>query len=199
LSFADLLRENIDFAIRFGQKPGNLYTVEEIAEEYLVPAISPALAGDIQSPLDLGRFDLIHDPSLQFFEEGAPNWETWFNTVGLEYDTEKYGMSFSQSDHAVQAAASGAGVALVRVILAGPEFMSGQIIVPFGPALPTGLKYYLLSQRPQPQTEEQGGVKDWLNDSISGRFQDITRKVIEIGFDTIDTERSTRLFRTSSY
>ncbi len=173
LNLMDLDRDNIDFAIRFGSKPHDRYSVIEICEEYLVPVIAPKLRDQVVSPSDLAGFDLIHDKSLHLFDKAAPSWESWYEKTGLQYDAQRHGISFSQSDHAVQAARSGAGVALVRVILAGPELQCGQLVVPFGPAIPTGLRYYLLSQNPEPQTVEETQVKDWLLTSIAAMYRDL--------------------------
>ncbi len=106
LQLTDMDRENVDFAIRFGTKPDERYSVIELCEEYLVPAVAPKLYEEVLSPSDLAEFDLIHDKSLHLFDKTAPSWESWYERVGLQYDSQRHGISFSQSDHAVQAAAS---------------------------------------------------------------------------------------------
>ncbi|MGB0697439.1 MAG: LysR substrate-binding domain-containing protein [Rhodospirillaceae bacterium] len=169
LDLADLSRDQIDFAIRFGRKPDHPFH-QVLAEEYLVPAISPTLAQTVAQPEDLGRFDLIHDGSLHLIDDTAPGWERWFQAVGLTYDRQRLGLSFSQSDHAIQAVASGAGIGLLRVILAGPELRTGRLVVPFGPAIPTGMRYYLLRQTETPTTPEAADVQAWLTEEIGHSF-----------------------------
>lgn len=170
----DLLRDNIDFAIRFGTRPDS-HIKQEIAEEYLLPVVSPSLAHQVRCPEDLLKCCLIHDKSLNLFDEKSPGWKTWFDRVGLDYDDQHKGMYFSQSDHAVQAVASGGGVGLLRVILAGPELISGKLLVPFGPAIPTGLYYYLLSQTEEPQTSQSKEVLQWLVDDICNKYEELIR------------------------
>jgi len=53
-----------------------------------------------------------------------------------------------------------------------------------------GLKYYLLSQRPEPQTQEQEDVKDWLTNSISRIFKDLTNKTAELSETRTQTKFS---------
>lgn len=191
----DLLRDNIDFAIRFGAKPEG-YVKLELAEEYLVPAVNPGLADQVRCPEDLLKFDLIHDGSLHLFDAKAPDWETWFEHVGLDYDKQRKGLSFSQSDHAVQAALSGAGVGLLRVILAGPELISGNLLAPFGPAIPTGLHYYLLSQTEEPQTAEAEVVLNWLEHDIGHMYEQLIEMAQSLSEMGKKKRTSSECFRT---
>jgi len=105
----DLLRDNIDFAIRFGTRPDS-HIKQEIAEEYLLPVVSPSLAHQVRCPEDLLKCCLIHD-----------------------------------------------------------------LLVPFGPAIPTGLYYYLLSQTEEPQTSQSKEVLQWLVDDICNKYEELIR------------------------
>lgn len=180
LSLMDLSRDNIDFALRFGTKPNGDFKISVLAEEYVVPVANPEVAETLSAMERLAELELIHDQSLaEIDQQHSPGWAEWASAVGMPELEAARGLYFSQSDHAVQAAVDGAGVALARLILAGPEINAGRLVVPFGPALPTGLHYYLLEPDKSDVGPEQSVVRDWLVNVVGRQFQAMVDKVTD--------------------
>ena len=177
LSLIDLTRDNVDFALRFGVRPSGDFTLTVLAQEYVVPVASQTVAAQLTDTAALSTVELIHDQSLaEIKPQQTSGWSDWAQHAKLSSLDTNRGLYFSQSDHAVQAAADGAGVVLARLILAGPEISSGRLVVPFGPALPTGLHYYLLEPAGAADSPERAVVRAWLVDTIGQQFQAMVRQ-----------------------
>ena len=126
LKLVDLARDGVDVAIRFGLgNDGDVYA-RPLIREWMTPMMTPEMAGDIKSPADLGRAVLIHDDSLKAFASPG-DWKSWAKAAELTLDTS-HGPRFSQADHALDAALSGAGVVLGRVSLATRALESGRLV-----------------------------------------------------------------------
>jgi LysR family glycine cleavage system transcriptional activator len=66
----------------------------------------------------------------------AIDWPAWFRAAGLPPRFSS-GTRFSQADHALDAAASGAGVVLGRISLAERDLREGRLVMPYRVALTT--------------------------------------------------------------
>ncbi len=77
-------RDNIDVAIRFGQTayPG-LYA-HPLAEEWVVPVMTPALAARYPTVQCLKDTPFIFDDSIKFIEPPV-DWTVWFTAMGEVY------------------------------------------------------------------------------------------------------------------
>ena len=90
-----------------------------------------------------------------------PDWAAWFGAAGVA-GVPPTGPRFSQADHAIDAALSGAGVILGRASLAAWALSSGVLIAPYELALTTEAHYRLLTR---PGAEDRPGVRafiDWI-------------------------------------
>ena len=191
LNVLDLVRDRIDFAVRFGHAPSCMvgegvsagergdpagkearHRTVRIVEEHVVPVAAPGVAEQLVSPDDLSGVQLIHDESLRLIDDATPAWRQWLAEAGANPSIERKGLAFSQSDHAVQAALDGAGVALARVVLAGPDIRAGRLRVPFGPSLPTGLYYYLIEPT-EPDDPAIATVREWLEREVVTAFREL--------------------------
>ena len=180
LKVLDMVRDRIDFAIRFGNIPRESefsnHKVKCIAEEYIVPVISPSIADKVKEPDDLKNEMLIFDQSLKLIDSKAFGWEQWGHLAGVNLTAANTSLTFTQSDHAIQAAIDGTGVGLTRVILAGPDIQAQRLKIPFGPYIPTGLHYYLVEpinlSAPNIQT-----VHKWIENNICSAFRELVESV----------------------
>jgi len=127
LHIVDFDHDEVDVAIRFGMGGHkNLYS-KPLIKEWLTPMMTPEMAAELKG--DLSRAVLIHDETLRFAK--APcDWAAWTRAAGMELDTSQ-GPLFSQADHALDAAISGAGVALGRFSVAMKDLETGRLVAPF--------------------------------------------------------------------
>ncbi|MCU9848580.1 transcriptional regulator GcvA [Defluviimonas sp. WL0024] len=160
LRLMDLRRDEVDVAIRFGTSPDDGLCSVPLIREWLSPMMVPELARRMTRPEDLGEVVLLHQDDVSFIRPPV-DWAAWFAAAGLG-EPPSGGPRFSQADHAIDAALSGAGVILGRFSLAHHALRSGQLVAPFEIALTTAAQYRFLCL---PGTEERPHVRlfrDWL-------------------------------------
>lgn len=129
LRIIDFNRDEVDVAIRFGLGNDKGVYSRPLIEEWVTPMMTPEMAKEIDSPEKLAQAVLIHDDSVSFFKVPT-GWEAWCKAAGIDIDTS-HGPRFSQADHAIDAAITGAGVVLGRVSLATRALESGRLVAPF--------------------------------------------------------------------
>lgn len=164
LRVMDFARDDIDVAIRFGYGPDpDLYSVP-LAEEWVVPVMTPELAARHPTPESLTDAVLIVDSSMDFVRP-AVNWQVWFDTMGVSF-TPNYGPSFSQADHAVDAALAGVGVVLGRRALVIKDLAEGRLVAPYPCALRTGARFRFLCPEGSEIRPQVSAFRDWILQEI---------------------------------
>lgn len=129
LRMVDLKREDVDVAIRFGEKdPEDLYS-QAAPNDWLTPVMTPELAAKYTTPEAITEAPLIIDESLTFLTQ-PPCWSHWFRAVGIDFSPE-HGTRFSGADHVVDAAVAGLGVALARRPVIIKDLEDGRLVAPF--------------------------------------------------------------------
>jgi len=177
LKFADFDRDEVDVAIRFGVDADPSLHAEPLIEEWVTPMMTPQMAEQIQDPTDLAEANLIHDHSmLTISSEGS--WDTWASAQGIELDVS-HGPSFSQADHALDAAMSGAGVVLGRVSLAARAIEAGRLVAPFSLGVVVSPKFRFVCPKGYENRPKIAAFHDWILEEIgrSGKFRDGRRMV----------------------
>ncbi|WP_207485963.1 transcriptional regulator GcvA [Arenibaculum pallidiluteum] len=174
--YADLEAEGIDVAIRFGipervEAAGSALHVERLVEDSVLPLCSPELVrrAGLHAPGDLRRAPLIHDDSLKLVDPEAPDWRRWAREAGIGPGGLKLagGVHFNHPDNALEAAADSAGVVLGRRVLAAADMARGRLVSPFGPELPSGLWFHLVSPRSQADRPEVSTFRDWIRAELA--------------------------------
>jgi LysR family transcriptional regulator of beta-lactamase len=116
----DLAAEGLDAAIRFGDGLWRSTQAVPLIRAPLAPVCSPALAARIRAPQDLGRETLLRSYR-------SDEWPRWFEAAGLPLPALR-GMVFDASLALAEAAALGAGVALLPVDLFARELRGGRLV-----------------------------------------------------------------------
>lgn len=118
-----------DIEIVYGQTERAGHRCERLPAEDIVPMCSPQLLRDgpsLQTPADLAKFRLI-EPLVTDL-----TWERWFGLHQVAVEPQVR-VSFDNVLMALQAAASGMGIALEGEFLASEDLANGRLVVP--PAL----------------------------------------------------------------
>ncbi|MGO4667441.1 transcriptional regulator GcvA [Bosea sp. 2RAB26] len=125
--------EDVDVAIRSGRGLYPGLRSDLLMEENFFPVCSTTLLGDpdrpLQEPADLRHHTLLHeipDGILDYV-----TWPRWLSAVGLPDIDATRGPSFSHMFLALQAAASGQGIALATNVLIGDYLDAGRLVRPF--------------------------------------------------------------------
>lgn len=164
LRVMDFARDNIDVAIRFGFGPDpGLYSVP-LAEEWVVPVMTPELAAQYPTPQSLADAVLIVDNSIDFVSPPV-NWIAWFEMMGVDV-TPNYGPRFSQADHAVDAALAGVGVVLGRRALIIKDLAEGRLVAPYPYPLRTGARFRFLCTQGAETRSQIIAFRDWILQEI---------------------------------
>lgn len=164
LSRMDLMRDNVDVAIRFGTTTSpDLYALP-LAEEWVMPVMTPALAAQFPTIESLQDAPLIFDDSLGFLTPPV-GWSEWFAALDAPY-TPTLGPRFSQSDHAIDAALAGVGVVMGRRALVVKDLAEGRLVAPFPTALTTGARFSFLCPKGMELRPQIAAFRDWILEEI---------------------------------
>ncbi|MFT7027457.1 MAG: LysR family glycine cleavage system transcriptional activator [Paracoccaceae bacterium] len=137
----DFERDEVDAAIRFGPTTDDSLFCWDMSGEWMAPMCTPEIAATLRSPADLAGVTLLHDDHLAGGGVTAVGWPDWLAKAGAYPGLGRRGPRFSNADHAIDAAASGGGVVLGRLLLAERELADGRLVLPFRAALPTAGRY----------------------------------------------------------
>ena len=149
----DLAAEGLDCAIRFGdgQWPG-LQTRHLMAAP-LAPMCAPSLSHRIRTVGDLGRETLLRSYR-------SDEWGHWFEAAGAHLPLLT-GPVFDTSQVLAEAAAQGAGVALLPVPMFSRDLQSGRLVRLFDVEVDVG-GYWLTRMKTRRKTAAMKAFQDWL-------------------------------------
>lgn len=159
----DLEKDGVDVAIRYGRGPFPGMHAEPLFSDRFAPVASPKL--DIRTPTEMDRVALIHFDWKRAHPLN-PTWKAWFDEAELKKRAGHGELRFSDESHAIQAAISGQGIALLSLVLVAEELASGLLVQPFGPTL-EGHGYYLITQARDETPPAVRAAVDWLKSEAS--------------------------------
>ena len=172
LRIVDLERDEIDVAIRFGLGPDTGLHSVPLDDEWITPVMTPELAARFPTPESLKDAPLIIDDSVDFLSLST-DWVTWFRANGIDH-TPQYGIHFSQPDHAINAAVSGAGITLGRNTLVHHDIRTGSLVAPFRMALGTQARFRILCQEGLEDRPNIRALREWIMHQASA-MEDLTQ------------------------
>ncbi|MFV0410777.1 MAG: transcriptional regulator GcvA [Paracoccus sp. (in: a-proteobacteria)] len=167
LRLMDLERDGIDIAIRYGM-PGRAagrFCHQLMPQDWYAPMMSPELAERFAAPESLRAAPLLHMSDLDFMKP-PPNWTGWFRAAGLGTPPTG-GPVFSQTDHALDAALSGAGIILGRWSIAHDSLAAGRLIAPFPLSLSTPAAFRVLCLSGTETRPHIRSFLDWLDSEVA--------------------------------
>ncbi len=144
-----------DLAIRYGRGPYAGMVAQPLFSDHFAPLASAALAGAAPGAAPLIGFKWARRSSLN------PTWENWYAAAGLPWDAGAVQLRFSDEGHAIEAALSGQGIALLSLTLVAHELEVGRLVRLAGPAIP-GHTFHLVrsaGHAPAPHVE---AALEWL-------------------------------------
>ena len=159
----------VDIDIRYGE--GDWAEVEAI--RFLTETIFPVCSPDIvtkAAPLrtldDLRYHTLLHDVMVT-------DWRGWLEAAGVTDINTEHGPGFNHSHLVMQAAISGAGVALGRGALVWDALRRGQLIRPFRVSVPSRYAYFVVCSRGTARNPVIATFRDWLISEGAASQQEI--------------------------
>ncbi|WP_176590302.1 LysR substrate-binding domain-containing protein [Sphingobium sp. EM0848] len=160
----DLRDGGYDAAIHFGQPDWPNASHLFLFREEMVVVCAPDWrdAHAVRQPADL-----IGKPLL-FQTSRRSAWNRWFDGCGLSDIPPPKGPVFEHFLMLAQAAASGAGAALIPRFLIGPELDSGVLVTPFDQSLRDDDAYYLVRRDDWASNRALVQFSDWIATQTSG-------------------------------
>ncbi|TBU89754.1 LysR substrate-binding domain-containing protein [Phytopseudomonas dryadis] len=154
----DLNAGTADLAIRYGHGHYEGVSATLLLEDHFAPVASPALLARIGQ--DAGQWPLIH------FDWHRPppvelTWSAWARHTGRSPAALSAGIRYSEESHAIQAAVSGQGVALLSLLLVEDELRLGLLRIAAEPRL-RGMAYHVLKANRRPVPDAVSTVEAWL-------------------------------------
>jgi LysR family transcriptional regulator of beta-lactamase len=149
----DLAGDGLDLALRFGHGAWHGTQAVHLLPAPLSPLCCPAAAARLEHPSDLGREVLLRS----YRDE---EWPLWFRMAGVTCPPIR-GPVFDSSVTMAEAAAQGAGIALVPVAMFRREIEAGSLAVPFATQAPVG-SYWLTWLKSKPLTRGMDLFRDWI-------------------------------------
>lgn len=155
----DLAGEGLDCAIRFGDGAWHGTNADLLFSSPLSPVCKPETTRRLREPADLAREVLLRSYR-------ADEWVNWFDAAGVASPVVR-GAVFDSSLTMAEAAAQGAGVALLPVNLFGRELQSGRLVQPFKVQIENG-SYWLTSLKSRRATRAMAVFRQWMLASTAG-------------------------------
>lgn len=169
LALADLSQRTVDVALRFGggHYPG--VEAEWLMADTIFPVASPdflAARDPIAGPQDILRLARILDITAENDQSGA-NWRHWFRSNELPLDTVGVGMNLNGALLALEAAASGLGVAIARRSLVENDLKTGRLVRLTASEVTTNWNHYAVMLPTLAGWEPLRSFVDWLRTESS--------------------------------
>jgi DNA-binding transcriptional LysR family regulator len=164
--YVDLLREGIDAAIRWGDGRWPGLRCDRLMGETMVPVCSPALlkgGAPLARPGDLANHTLLQT-------EARPNdWGHWLAEAGIADLAPAHGMVFETTAFAVEAALTGAGVAIAAREVVADALAQGRLAAPFDTAYVRPGAYWLVCTEAGADEPKIAALRDWLLAEVGDR------------------------------
>ncbi|MCF1483292.1 MULTISPECIES: LysR substrate-binding domain-containing protein [Rhizobium/Agrobacterium group] len=164
---------DVDLCIRVGRGDWPGVRTELLLEQKVFPVCTPAMAKRLQSPADLLDVPIVEDGRAMF------SWDVWLAAAGLPGRSVCTRHVFSEASLCLDAALAGQGVLLAWQTIASQQLQQGQLVAPFGPAVPTGLAHYFVSPEGARRNDKVDAFKRWLRGEL---HEDMTRLAKAIPF-----------------
>ena len=185
LELSEFPNDGFDIGIRFGFGRYPNLRVDKIFDEAAVPMCSPSLfEGEhaLRTPDDLRFHVLLHDDSLLKLGDTLPDWQMWLKAAGYTHIDASHGPHFSSSDHAIDAAIAGAGVALSRIALVTEDVEAGRLVLPFALDIPLVPAYYIVAPQDTAESPRIKAFREWLlaeaEDEREGRADVLSKALL---------------------
>lgn len=156
----DLAGEGLDFALRFGDGHWHGTEALPLMRAPLAPLCAPTIAERLRAPRDLGREALLRSYRTD-------EWTAWFAAAGLQAPIV-HGVVFDSSLAMAEAAAQGAGVALLPAAMFTRDLRSGRLVKAFDLQIDAG-GYWLTRLRSRRPTAAMRAFRDWLVPAAASR------------------------------
>ena len=153
----DFAREDIDVAVRHGDKGTSGLHVTRLCAEEIFPVCSPSTLAKnaLKTPADLGRHTLLHVTDRR-------GWSEWLEFAGVKAVDPSRGPVLNEASMAIDAAVDGQGVVLARTALAAWDLIGARLVRPFALAMPAPFAYWIVCPKVSAKLPKIVAFTEWL-------------------------------------
>lgn len=151
----DLMRTDIDCAIRFGDGHWPDVRAEPTHSRGFRPVASPELAARLRRPGDLAAIPVIEDTATML------SWARWFEAAGA-VTPQLSGPRYSDPSLAFDAAIAGQGVLLAIDRMSEDAVAAGQLLRPYGTIAETAFDYWFITSTARRVPRKVQLFRDWV-------------------------------------
>lgn len=146
--------EAVDIAIRWGGTPSSDVNATPILSNTIIAVASPTIA-----PKNPNETDALDGKPL--INDGHRLWDRWAKNFAKKLPTKP--LDFGQTNHAIDAAINGLGIALVPLVLVAELIENGQLVraLPKEFDLNTEIKFHLISKNHN-SSPAVSTVRQWI-------------------------------------
>ncbi|MDX1609791.1 MAG: transcriptional regulator GcvA [Halofilum sp. (in: g-proteobacteria)] len=159
IEFTDFDTSDVDVCIRYtAQRAFPELRAYRVLQEELIPVCSPEFARRhrLRRPEDLRGVPLLHNyPHMG-------QWRSWLSAAGVEGIDAEAGQKFANDAIAVEAAASGLGVAVADRLLLERQLKEGRVVAPFEFGAGGDYAYHLLYPPEYERDPRITTFRDWV-------------------------------------
>ena len=160
-AFSDFDSTTYDVGVRWGHGDWPGLRADELFPEVIFPVCHPSLLAinPLREPTDLAHHSIIASGSSFLLRD---DWQRWLRKAGCADFKLEASITFEYSLPALEAAASGLGVALGRPPFIDADIAAGRLMRPFETQVETGAGYYLVSAINVANRPKVMHFRDWL-------------------------------------
>jgi LysR family transcriptional regulator, glycine cleavage system transcriptional activator len=154
----DLVREDIDLAIRHGDGRWPGMHVTRLCTEELFPVCSPQLmkgSRPLRSPNDVIAHTLLH-------VNDATEWAHWLARASVQGADHARGIILNQASMAIDAAIGGQGLALARTALVSWDLLAGRLVRPFRERVAASYAFWIVCPKAVAELPKIATFRSWL-------------------------------------
>lgn len=163
----DPATSDVDVCIRVGRGDWPGVQSELLIEQKVFPLCAPAIAARLEKPADLFQHPAVIDGRAMF------SWDVWLEKVGLGGRPLVTGHVFSEASLCLDAVIAGHGIMLAWQTLAAYPIRTGQLVIPFGPWVKTGLAHYFVTATNIPRRASVEAFRAWIRDELARDMADL--------------------------
>jgi LysR family glycine cleavage system transcriptional activator len=160
---ADLVRDRIDVALRYGPGPYPGLAATQLIATRMFPVCSPKFleTQTLAAPADLAHALLLSDVNVIPTETA---WPHWLAAAGAADVDSTRGLQFSNTYLAIEAALAGRGVALAQEAMVVDELAAGRLVRPFDLAIQGAHNHWILTLPEKADVPAVRRFRAWLID-----------------------------------
>jgi LysR family glycine cleavage system transcriptional activator len=161
LRSADLSRDDVDIALRFGSGHWTGVTAHRLIAIQAVPVCAPALLPETLSASTIGALPRLESTPV------PDGWSMWASAAGIELPKAEHSLHLDSYQSLIQAAEGGLGIALGMRPLIDPILDRGRLVPAWPEAVRVPFSYFLLHRPGDESRPEIAQFLDWVKKVMS--------------------------------